>query len=347
MITRKVMNSPMLLYRIFTLLCIIFQSCSTIDPNESDQLTSINSVLSDLKGNLPQLNLSYSKSDPLIEAYHDYYNINFSGVDHAFGTIDVGDTPIAVHIYIPSSPRGTVITAHGYTDHVGGWKHAIKWILEQEYAVLAFDFQGHGLSGGESAYIGNFDEYLAVFATVADTAEQHLPKPMHFVGHSMGAGVIVEYALTHNVEASQRIVLVSPNIRSNWWWFSKIVAAAIKPFATSIFRPFPTTSQDKGFLHFRDNLDPLQATRIPTKWFEELQDWERSLVASRSSEISPLIVQGTFDSVTEWRYNIKVLSKIFPNSTIVEIARGRHNLLNETSDIREHVLNLIGEYLAR
>ncbi|MBT3275803.1 MAG: alpha/beta hydrolase [Spirochaetales bacterium] len=302
-------------------------------------------MLSELKDDLPILKLRETITDPRVLTYLEYYNLDIDVVDHFFGYLNINKTDIAVHVFIPPSPIGTVITAHGYVDHVGGWKNAIRSFSDASYAVIAFDFPGHGLSGGEDADIKNFSEYQAVFATMVEFTEYWLPSPLHFVGHSMGAGIMAEYLLIHGKDAERRVVLIAPNIRSSFWWASQVGAAIIQPFTVSIATPFRLTSHDRIFIEFRDYLDPLQRQYIPTRWFEELVDWTHRMVAYKSSNVSLRVIQGDSDSVTAWRYNARFLKAKFPNTDFIRIYQGRHHLINESIDVRERIFGLVEDYL--
>ncbi len=302
-------------------------------------------MLGELKEELPEIDLSRPASDPRVLAYFDYFGLDLDGIKHFFGGVPAGNGTIAVHVFLPESPAGTVITAHGYFDHTGALKHLIRYLVGESYAVLTFDFQGHGLSSGEAGYIEDFSEYLSVLTTLADLAERHLPGPLHFVGHSMGAGVMAEYLLTNGKRPDQRVVFISPNIRSGKWGLSMVAYALIKPFTDSVSRVFRATSHDEEFLEFREHLDPLQTRRILVKWFKELVEWTRRMTGYEPTDIPLRIIQGDSDGTTDQRYNTEFLKDKFPNLELFEIEGGEHHLINEANPMRDETLRLIAEYL--
>src|SRR5690606_16869711 len=76
-----------------------------------------------------------------------YYGSDFSAdAQQHLGRISVDGFDVAVQVWRPSPPRGTLVLLHGYYDHMGLYRHLIRWALGQRLAVLAFDLPGHGLS---------------------------------------------------------------------------------------------------------------------------------------------------------------------------------------------------------
>ena len=87
--------------------------------------------------------------DAQAQQYAAYYGIDFSTeVQQHLGHIQVEDFTLAVQVWRPSTPRGTLIILHGYYDHMGLYRHLISWARDQRLAVMAFDLTGHGLSNG-------------------------------------------------------------------------------------------------------------------------------------------------------------------------------------------------------
>ena len=60
-------------------------------------------------------------------------------------TGSVGDLYV-VQLWAPAEPQGTLLLLHGYYDHMGLYRHVVDWALSMNFAVLACDLPGHGLS---------------------------------------------------------------------------------------------------------------------------------------------------------------------------------------------------------
>ena len=89
--------------------------------------------------------------------YAGYYGIDFTPVaSQHLGLVRIDGFDLAMQVWKPSKPRGSLLILHGYYDHMGLYKHLIRWALRHDLAVLALDLPGHGLSSGERASIDCF-----------------------------------------------------------------------------------------------------------------------------------------------------------------------------------------------
>ena len=91
--------------------------------------------------------------------------------------------------------------------------------------------------------------------------------------------------------------------------------------------------------------DPLQSRVLPLGWFDALVEWNASIAARAPSEFPVKIIQGTNDSIVDWRYSVDSLQRVFPRAEITLVADGRHHLLNEAPEHRSQVFSLISNYL--
>ena len=97
-------------------------------------------------------------------------------------------------VYAPQSAdsRETVVLIHGVGMNQSVWAPQIE-ALSTAYRVLVYDMLGHGASALPTA-APTLDEYAAQLEALLD--EMQIERA-HVVGHSMGALVALEFALTH------------------------------------------------------------------------------------------------------------------------------------------------------
>ena len=97
----------------------------------------------------------------------------------------------------------TILLLHGSNDSLQTWD---PWVekLKGKFRVIRVDLPGHGLTGPNPT--GDYSN--AAFAGVVDSVANRLGAD-HFtlVGHSMGGGVALTYALSHQ-DRVERLVLI-------------------------------------------------------------------------------------------------------------------------------------------
>ena len=299
----------------------------------------------------------FTSTQPLsdIEArYCQHYRLNFGdhlgGVQHRFGYVEVDGYQLATHHYLPAmdKPRGTVLALHGYFDHCGLYSHLIEFCLQRKYAVLVYDLPGHGLSTGGKGEIDDFLEYVRVLTHYVELLEQHLPAPFCLVGSSTGGAIIMEYLAKHNMTSASNpfasILLLAPLVRPANWTSVQLKYKLMRFFVSSVERTFVNSSHDEQFLHFVQYNDPLQNRRVATSWIGALVNWVRRFKKARI-EVSPVVIQGGEDETIDWRYNLKMIRRNFKDPRVHFIPEGRHQLANETPEIRRKVFDFMALYL--
>lgn len=285
-----------------------------------------------------------------VQAYLNHYHINFCNevakLSHRFGQLHAGGFSIACHQWQPQQARGTVILVHGYTDNVGSMQHIIRFLLEQQWAVVAFDLPGHGLSSGEQASIDSFDQYRQVLFDVLNQLQDKTPNPWHILGQSTGAAVILNYLASYpDQQKIDRALLLAPLVRSYGWQRDRCLFALIKPFVSSLKRTFTLSSHDQNFLDFVQHRDPLQPLRTPVAWIAAMREW-----VGKFTEMTPqwrqlMVIQGDDDHTVDWEFNIAEIERVFPKTDTHIISGAHHQLVNEAPAYRNQVFSLVGQWL--
>ena len=132
-------------------------------------------------------------SSEAIRKYFDYYDLNPPGTRHCFGTIVSEGEILAVHVFLPENPRGSLFLLHGYFDHTGTLSKLIHEGIRQGYAVAVWDLQGHGFSSGLRTDTGAFELCARQFTDIVGRASSNLPEPFFLIAHSTGASIAMEY----------------------------------------------------------------------------------------------------------------------------------------------------------
>ncbi|GAB1262857.1 alpha/beta hydrolase [Aurantivibrio plasticivorans] len=286
---------------------------------------------------------------PEVQAYLDHYKINFSktleGVLHGFGSFEVDGFTIAAHYWLPEMSRGTIFVCHGYYDHVGLFNHLVRFSLQNDYAVVACDFPGMGLSSGPRSSITSFDTYHAVLEAAIEKFRQVMPSPWYAVAQSMGSVAVVQHLLTTTNPVFEKSVLLAPLVRSRGWVRDRWVYAIGRFFLRSLPRVFTDNSHDEVFLQFLKKSDPLQDRRLVVRWVGAMKEWIAKVGKFTPVDAPVLIIQGDDDHTVDWQYNLSALQTVLPSAVIKMVPQGRHHLVGESAPYRAQVFAGIKSFI--
>ncbi len=324
---------------LLTLLALLVSSAGAHSQTpDADALESLRTDMAPIEFN--RLTMSPERT----AEYFGGYGLDVLPKSHFFGNFSSNGFTLAAHAFVPENAHSTVIVLHGYLDHTGSHGATIQHLLEDGYAVAAYDQPGHGLSSGRRAGISDFAQYVAVFRDFVDLCRTHMPQPCHVVAHSTGATILVDFLLTSENDELGEVVLIAPLVHSATWRVSTAVTSLLGRFVDELPRVFRNNTSDKDYADFVRS-DPLQPRRAAVDWFEALIAWNERVEDYAPDDRSITIIQGDEDSVVDWQYNLELLDRLFPGATIEVIEGGRHQLLNEARDIRSQVLQLVDEAL--
>lgn len=314
----------------------------------------MNFIPIELRQKLPEFSLNATLPfDPVIQDYRDFYHLDFENrfpdLAVSMGKTHVAGFDVVAQTFVPQSAKATVFIIHGYYDHVGIYNHLIKILLKNQFAVVAFDLPGHGLSSGSRAAISSFRQYQPVFKKIMQLCQGQLPKPWNIVAQSTGGAIASEYLLEFSGMEERipfnRVVLLAPLVRPvHWYWNSKL-HTVVSPFTRFIKRKFSPSSNDENFLSFARDKDPLQPKYLSTKWVGALKQWIPYIERHQPLGFPLLIIQGKSDETVDWRHNMPVLQRLFKSSKIEYMPNVRHHVVNELELYRQDVFAQIVSYL--
>jgi len=303
--------------------------------------------LLELRDSLPPFTAGEAAS-PQLQAFCRHYGVDFTaqypGLEHVAGTVQSGSHTLAVHLWRRPGATHTLLLLHGYFDHTGLFGKLIEYGLSRNCNVLMFDLPGHGLSSGDAAAIDEFSDYSQAIADVL--AAVRLPDlPLWVMAQSTGSAALVNYARKHPWPFAAA-VLLAPLVRPVSWLRVRVAHMLLRHFIDSVPREFVENSSDREFLEFVQR-DPLQSRRVSVRWVGALRRWLKGLPEADLGVGPALVIQGDEDTTVAWRYNLKIISKLFPGSEVAYLPGGGHQLANESAAIRERYLGRVEAYLAK
>lgn len=290
-------------------------------------------------------------------AYTKYYGIDaenlYTGTTHELGYLNCHGYQIACHAYRPPVSKGSFFILHGYFDHVGLFKHIIRYFLEQGFCVFAFDLPGHGLSMGESASIHSFSVYSRILNDILCICKGRVPTPWHAYGQSTGCAILTDFLLSLPQQGLcqqqsllfQQIILSAPLVRPYLWHLSRIKLYIIRPFLRKVPRQFTNNSRDTAFLEFA-KADPLAPKFIVVDWVSSMDRWIKKIESTdQTIAITPMIIQGTSDKTVDAKHNISVLRRLYKNPHVLYLASACHHLPNELEQTRSEYMEWLSSFL--
>lgn len=284
-----------------------------------------------------------------VKYYFDLFALDpekdIPGVEHYFGKFDSGEFNIAAHIYRPAEYKATVVLVHGYLNHCGQLMYLIRFLLESGYAVCAYDMPGHGLSSGDGAWMDDFEKYAQVLDDFKPLVADRCAGPYHVIGFSHGCCAIIQRELEGRDDFFDKTVLAAPLVHPIQWKKAQATYRLYWFFKKDVPRVLSRNSSDKSFLDFNRDKDFLHAQRVPLVWVRAMEKWNAKIDLLPPTERQVLIIQGDRDKTVEWKYNTKLLEKKFNVSKCVMIPGAKHELFNESDEIKCEVFREINGYL--
>jgi acylglycerol lipase len=121
--------------------------------------------------------------------------------------------PLYYQAWLPigQRARAVLVNLHGLGDHSSLYPTIASHFPSRGIAVYAYDMRGNGRSPGQRAYLRTWEEYrgdLRAFLTRIREWEPGLP--IFALGHSLGALVVLDYALHYPKELSGAIAAAPP-----------------------------------------------------------------------------------------------------------------------------------------
>ena len=103
--------------------------------------------------------------------------------------------------WIHKEPKAIIQIIHGGVEHTGRYKHLVKYLTDNGFAVYGNDHRGHGKSEGRRNHIRSLDDYVVdSFSLTKIIEKNHKDVPIVVIGHSMGSLVAQRYAIKHQEE---------------------------------------------------------------------------------------------------------------------------------------------------
>lgn len=125
-----------------------------------------------------------------------------------------GDTTLAAKLYVPTlpGPRPAILLCHGFASCKEEFMALPHNLCREGWAVLTFDYSGHGESTGHRAYVsekGHLEDTLRAYQTLIDRPEVDIDQTF-IIGHSLGTSAVLRFLGTPAAKLVRGGILLAP-----------------------------------------------------------------------------------------------------------------------------------------
>ncbi|ORU90686.1 MAG: alpha/beta hydrolase [Cycloclasticus sp. symbiont of Poecilosclerida sp. M] len=203
-----------------------------------------------------------------------------------------------------SEPKMVMCLVHGLGEHSGRYKSMAEYYASFGIEVVSFDLRGHGKSEGQRGHSDDFQQLIKdINRFLYQASKIDLDKPHYIYGHSLGATLVIEYALSHSGEY-KGIILSAPMFRPAFEPPKWKVALGRKlqslwpTLSLSNEVDINTLSRDQAVLDEHKE-DPLNHGKITAKLGTQLlETGERLLQEASLIDFPLLMMHGDADKLT-------------------------------------------------
>ncbi|MGZ8186045.1 MAG: alpha/beta hydrolase [Methylobacter sp.] len=251
-----------------------------------------------------------------------------------------------------ASPKASIVFLHGVGEHIGRYEAVFQSFAHQGYSCFGFDQRGFGRSEGERGHINSFAEYVDDLAGfITEIVVKDPGKPVFLFGHSMGAIVILAYALKHSVEIRGLMIFSCPLKLAHWYAnFGGSFTEALSGIAPrlkipNLINPNELTDDPgiiKAFKH-----DPYIVKYVSINWLHEFKLARENILLNANRILLPvLICHGGEDHIAAIAGAKLLYEKLPSDDKELTVFEGlKHELLNHKPNERVQVLRRTFEWL--
>jgi len=231
-------------------------------------------------------------------------------------------------------PKAAILLVHGLGEHSSRYQHVAEWMTKHGFAMLAFDYHGHGRSEGTRGH-ASYQTVLEDIQHFLDFLSQEYAGRDHFLyGHSLGGALVLAYLLKHRPNLRGAIV-TSPGLGAG-----EPVHPALLALARVLAKLWPTMpvpyALDRNNLSRipevvqKYNRDPLVHDKISARLSIDIIEGGKQILSSTAQLPVPvLLMQGSADHVVSPPLTRALAARAGSDITYVEWPNLFHEIHNE------------------
>ncbi|AHC16554.1 alpha/beta hydrolase [Salinispira pacifica] len=299
---------------------LIFTSCASVE----DVPTEIQTGLMQLEENL---GVEWRTADeiPGLREYGEYFGFGPFQLEARYMYGEFGRIFLVRQRPEGVQAKGIVVLVHGYMAHAGHMADMAGLFTTDGWTVILPDLPGHGLSDGPRNDIDHFSHYGDVLNQLYSGADIPDNLPCILMGHSTGASAIIEtqrILYREHRTMPDGVIFAAPLVDMKGFRFRSSASAILGGRSIEIppFVQNPTVlprgvSKNPEFREFSTQGDPLLSSVYAPGWLEAYSRWIESWdeIPENMYGGPLLVLQGTGDSVVDWKSGIPKLRAPYGN----------------------------------
>ena len=245
--------------------------------------------------------------------------------------------------------RAVVCLVHGLGEHCGRYAHVGAALAGAGYALMGIDMRGHGKSGGQRGHTPAYESLLEDIDRLLIEAEaRYAGRPRFLYGHSMGGGLVLNYALRRRPSLAG-VIATGPWLRLAFDppAIQITLGRALDRFWPAMLQPNgldrTALTHDPAVIRAYES-DPLVHDRISVRLAVTMMDaGQWALDHAAEFPLPLLLVHGGADRITSAQASRDFAAKV-PNDCTLKIWDGLyHETHNELQ--KEEVLSFMIDWL--
>lgn len=246
------------------------------------------------------------------------------------------DVRLPVKAWLPAQrPRAILIAVHGFDDYSQAFAYMAPYLIKQGIAVYAYDQRGFGDTPNRGLWPGTDKLVQDLRQFTAVIKRSHPNTPLYWLGHSMGAAVVILAAAGRDERPVDGLILAAPAVWGDDT-FNTFYRAALWTGAHTL--PWLDVSSRHLDIQVSDNIEVLRKlSKDPLMIHEARLDtlyglvglMDRALTASDRLRLPALVLYGLKDQVIPRASVCRMVARMRDEPTVVLYAQGYHLLLRD------------------
>lgn len=258
-----------------------------------------------------------------------------------------GSTTLAAKLYVPQEDGifPGILLCHGFASCKEEYMALPHALAKRGFAVLTFDFSGHGESTGPRGYVSehsHLDDTLRAYQTLIDRPEVDFNHTA-LIGHSLGTAAVLRFLSTKVAKHVQATVLLAPmhQIRQSVLGLEKqaymMLSQAAKPWLKLTGRhsyiPYKVTAKDiytSPEAIARAKTQKLLMTSISVHNYTYLMEKQDNVLYAQHVQTPALVIAAEKDSLIPTAFSKTVFDALASQEKEFHVIQGSgHSLLGD------------------